>query len=86
MNLFKKALSVGSGKLISELNGLVEEINKLEQSFENLSNEEIKTNFLALNQKIVDSPTDIEVEAFAYIREAAKRTLNMQLCKSNKTS
>ena len=28
LNLFKKALSVGSGKLTSELNGIVEEINK----------------------------------------------------------
>ena len=31
----KKALSVGSGKLTSELNGIVKEINKKEQSFEN---------------------------------------------------
>ena len=76
MNLFKKVLSVGSGKLISELNGIVEEINKLEQSYEQLSDEEIKINFLSLQEKIVDSPTDIEVEAFAYIREASKRTLN----------
>jgi len=42
LNLFKKALSVGSGKLTSELNGIVEEINKKEQSFEKLSDEEIK--------------------------------------------
>ena len=70
MNLFKKALSVGSGKLTSELNGIVEEINKKEQSFEKLSDEEIKTNFQNLSEKIVDSPSDIEVEAFAYIREA----------------
>ena len=78
LNLFKKALSVGSGKLTSELNGIVEEINKKEQSFEKLSDEEIKTNFQNLSDKIVDSPSDIEVEAFAYIREAAKRTLNQR--------
>ena len=78
LNLFKKALSVGSGKLTSELNGIVEEINKKEQSFEKLSDEEIKTNFQNLSEKIVDSPSDIEVEAFAYIREAAKRTLNQR--------
>ena len=78
LNLFKKALSVGSGKLTSELNGIVEEINKKEQSFEKLSDEEVKTNFQNLSEKIVDSPSDIEVEAFAYIREAAKRTLNQR--------
>ena len=75
LNLFKKALSVGSGKLTSELNGIVEEINKKEQSFEKLSDGEIKTNFQNLAKKIVDSPSDIEVEAFAYIREAAKEHL-----------
>ena len=69
LNLFKKALSVGSGKLTSELNGIVEEINKKEQSFEKLSDEEVKTNFQNLSEKIVDSPSDIEVEAFAYIRD-----------------
>ncbi len=78
LNLFKKALSIGSGKLTSELNGIVEEINEKEQSFEKLSDEEIKTNFQNLSEKIVDSPSDIEVEAFAYIREAAKRTLNQR--------
>jgi len=78
LNLFKKALSVGSGKLTSELNRIVEEINKKEQSFEKLSDEEIKTNFQNLSKKIVNSPSDIEVEAFAYIREAAKRTLNQR--------
>ena len=78
LNLFKKALSVGSGKLTSELNGIVEEINKKEQSFEKLSDEEIKTKFQNLTEKIIDSPSDIEVEAFAYIREAAKRTLNQR--------
>ena len=72
MNLFKKALSVGSGKLTSELNGIVEEINKKEQSFEKLSDEEIKTNFQNLSEKIVDSPSDIEVEAFAYIERLQK--------------
>ena len=55
LNLFKKALSVGSGKLTSELNGIVEEINKKEQSFEKLSDEEIKTNFQNLSRLIKTS-------------------------------
>ena len=67
LNLFKKALSIGSGKLTSELNEIVEKINEKEQSFEKLSDEEIKTNFQNLAEKIVDSPSNIEVEAFAYI-------------------
>ena len=73
LNLFKKALSIGSGKLTSELNGIVEEINKKEQSFEKLSDEEIKINFQNLSEKIVESPSDIEVEAFAYIRERLQK-------------
>ena len=78
MSIFKKVLSVGSGKLASELNTIVDEINDKEQEFEKLSDEEIKTNFQNLSNQLTDSPLSIEVEAFAYIREAAKRTIGQR--------
>ena len=78
MSIFKKVLSVGSGKLASELNSIVDAINDKEQEFENLSNEEIKTNFQNLSDELNDNPFSIEVEAFAYIREAAKRTIGQR--------
>ena len=78
MSIFKKVLSVGSGKLASELNSVVLAINSKEQEFEKLSDQEIKTNFQNLSKQLNDSPSKIEVEAFAYTREAAKRTLGQR--------
>ena len=78
MSIFKKVLSVGSGKLASELNSVVDAINSKEQEFEKLSDQEIKTNFQNLSKQLNDSPSKIEVEAFAYTREAAKRTLGQR--------
>ena len=78
MSIFKKVLSVGSGKLASELNTVVDAINNKEQEFEKLSDQEIKTNFQNLYKQLNDSPSSIEVEAFAYTREAAKRTLGQR--------
>ena len=78
MSIFKKVLSVGSGKLASELNTIVDKINDKEQEFEKLSDEEIKTNFQNLSNQLTDNPLSIEVEAFAYTREAAKRTIGQR--------
>ena len=71
-------MSVGSGKLASELNTIVEAINDKEQEFEKLSDEEIKSNFQNLSNQLSGNPLNIEVEAFAYTREAAKRTLGQR--------
>ncbi len=78
MSIFKKVLSVGSGKLATELNSIVDAINDKEQEFEKLSDEDIKTNFQNLSTQLNDDPLSIEVEAFAYIREAAKRTIGQR--------
>ncbi|GIR90807.1 MAG: hypothetical protein CM15mP90_2310 [Actinomycetota bacterium] len=56
MSIFKKVLSVGSGKFAQELDKKVELINKKEQSFEKYSDEEIKNKFQNLKTKITDEP------------------------------
>jgi len=78
LSIFKKVLSVGSGKLATELNTIVAEINSKEHEFEKFSDQEIKTNFQNLSEQLEDSSQNIEVEAFAYTREAAKRTLGQR--------
>ena len=78
LSIFKKVLSVGSGKLASELNDVVQAINDKEKEFELFSDEEIKLNFQDLSKKLNGDPQSIEVEAFAYTREAAKRTLGQR--------
>ena len=79
MSIFKKVLSVGSGKLSTELNKKVEEINSQEEKLEQLSDQEIKNHFQEIKHRIKDEEVyDLEVDAFALIREAAKRTLGQR--------
>ena len=79
MSIFKKVLSVGSGKLSTELNKKVEEINSKEQELEQLTDEEIKQAFHELKKRIeTDDVYSLEVDAFALTREAAKRTLGQR--------
>ena len=77
MNIFKKALSIGGGKLASELNAKIDAINAKEQEFEKLTDSEIKNTFQNLKSDLKDSTKhEIEVDAFGLVREAAKRTIN----------
>ena len=77
MNIFKKALSIGGGKLASELNAKIDAINAKEQEFEKLTDSEIKQTFQNLKSDLEDSTKhEIEVDAFGLVREAAKRTIN----------
>ena len=79
MSIFKKVLSVGSGKLSTELNKKVEEINSKEQELEKFTDEEIKQAFHELKKRIeTDDVYSLEVDAFALTREAAKRTLGQR--------
>ncbi len=78
MNVFKKVLSVGSGKLASELNSIVDKINAKESEFEQLSDEQIKSGFQNLSKQLENGVESIEVDSFAYIREASKRTLGQR--------
>ena len=77
LSIFKKVLSVGSGKLAQELDKKVELINNLESEVEKYSDEEIRNKFQDLKTKITnDNKFDYEVEAFALVREASKRIRN----------
>ena len=79
LSIFKKVLSVGSGKLAQELDKKVELINKLESEVEKYSDEEIKNKFQNLKTKITnENKFDYEVEAFALVREASKRTIGQR--------
>ena len=79
LSIFKKVLSVGSGKLAQELDKKVELINKLESEVEKYSDEEIKNKFQNLKTKITnENKFDYEVEAFSLVREASKRTIGQR--------
>ena len=77
MNIFKKALTIGSGKLATELNAQIDSINSKEEEVTKLTDSEIKESFQKLKTDIDQSDKhDLEVEAFSLVREAAKRTIN----------
>ena len=79
MSIFKKVLSVGSGKLATELNKKVELINAQEVELEKLSDEAIKTRFQEIKQRTNSEDVySLEIDAFALVREAAKRTLGQR--------
>ena len=79
MSIFKKVLSVGSGKLAQELNKKVELINLREPETEKLTDHEIKETFQELKTKLnSENKFEHEVEAFSLIREASKRTIGQR--------
>jgi preprotein translocase subunit SecA len=79
LSIFKKVLSVGSGKLATELNKKVELINAQEVELEKLSDEDIKTRFQEIKQRTNrEDVYSLEIDAFALVREAAKRTLGQR--------
>ena len=61
LSIFKKVLSVGSGKLASELNDVVQAINDKEKEFELFSDEEIKVNFQDLSKKLNGDPQSLSL-------------------------
>jgi preprotein translocase subunit SecA len=79
LSIFKKVLSVGSGKLATELNKKVELINAQEEELEKLSDEDIKNRFQEIKQRTTSEEVySLEIDAFALVREAAKRTLGQR--------
>ena len=79
MSIFKKVLSVGSGKLAQELNKKVELINLREPETEKLTDQEIKDTFQELKTKLnSENKFEHEVEAFSLVREASKRTIGQR--------
>jgi len=79
LSIFKKVLSVGSGKLAQELNKKVELINLREPETEKLTDQEIKDTFQELKTKLnSENKFEHEVEAFSLVREASKRTIGQR--------
>ncbi len=80
MSIFSKVLRIGEGKRLKELEQLVDCVNGLESDIEQLSDTELAGKTVEFRRRLVDGETldDIECEAFAVVREAAKRTLGQR--------
>ncbi|MDE0873136.1 MAG: preprotein translocase subunit SecA [Acidimicrobiales bacterium] len=80
MKVFQKLLRVGEGKKIRALESLVPEINAVESEYEALSDEALraKTGDFKLEIERGAELNDLLIDAFAVIREAARRVLGQR--------
>src|SRR3989344_3730615 len=77
MSFLDKIFGDGSSRYIKEISPLIPQINDFEEAISKLSNEELKGKTLEFKERLAKKETleDILPEAFACVREAAKRTL-----------
>jgi preprotein translocase subunit SecA len=80
MSVFSKVLRIGEGKRLKELEGLVTRVNALEAAVEPLTDAELAAKTVEFRERIADGETldDLAAEAFAVVREAARRTLGQR--------
>ncbi len=80
MSLLDKFLGDPNERKIKKIQSLVEQINRLEPQFEVFSNEQLKAKTDDFKKRLEKGTAldDLLVEAFALVREAAKRTLGQR--------
>src|SRR6266542_3414515 len=78
--LARRLFGSANDRYISSLGPLVEQINELEPELEKLSDEALRARTAEFKQRLDDGAEldDLLVEAFATVREAAKRTLGQR--------
>src|SRR5438445_8873265 len=78
---FEKVLRVGEGRRLKRLGEQAAYIGKLEPDFERLSDEELAAKTVEFRERIANGETldELLFEAFAAVREAFKRTMDVRL-------
>lgn len=79
-NLFTKVFGSRNERLIKRISKTVEQINALEKTIIQLSDDELKRKTDQLRQRLKEGSTlnDLLPEAFAVVREAGRRTINLR--------
>jgi len=77
---FGNILKAGQGKILKRYDAIIDQINALEPAMNSLSDEQLRLKTPQLRARFEKGETleDLMVEAFALVREAGKRTLNMR--------
>ncbi|MDH3462787.1 MAG: preprotein translocase subunit SecA [Acidimicrobiia bacterium] len=80
MPLFSKVLRAGEGKTLKQFQGVVDAVNAAEATFSALSDQELAAKTVEFRDRLANGATldDLEVEAFATVREAARRVLGQR--------
>ncbi|KGM13527.1 preprotein translocase subunit SecA [Cellulomonas bogoriensis] len=76
-SILDKVLRIGEGRIVKKLAGLADQVSALEDSFTSLSDAELREETDRFRARLEDGETvdDLLPEAFAAVREAARRTL-----------
>ena len=79
-NLFDKILRAGEGREVRRLESIAKRVGEAEDVFSELSDDELRAETDHFKQRLEDGESldDIQVEAFAAVREAAHRTLGQR--------
>ncbi|MFT4262251.1 MAG: preprotein translocase subunit SecA [Nocardioides sp.] len=80
MAILDKLLRIGEGKILRQLEGIAQAVNAIEDDYVAMSDEELagQTALLKARYEDGESLDDLMYEAFATVREAAKRVLGMR--------
>ena len=80
MSFLDKFFGATYEKELNEIKPLIKVINSKEEALSGLSDEALATSFLELKSKVAEDPSldSLLPDAFAHVREAAKRTMGMR--------
>ncbi|MCQ4042529.1 preprotein translocase subunit SecA [Streptantibioticus rubrisoli] len=80
MSVFGKILRAGEGKILRKLTRIADQVNSIEEDFVNLTDAELRALTDEYKQRHADGESldDLLPEAFATVREAAKRVLGQR--------
>jgi preprotein translocase subunit SecA len=78
--ILEKVLRLGEGRILKKLSGVAQQVNALEDSFTALSDTELREETDRFKARLAEGETldDLMAEAFAAVREAARRTLGQR--------
>ncbi|MDT9700592.1 preprotein translocase subunit SecA [Streptomyces sp. P17] len=80
MSVLSKIMRAGEGKILRKLHRIADQVNSIEEDFVDLSDAELRALTEEYKQRYADGETldDLLPEAFATVREAAKRALGQR--------
>ncbi len=80
MRLLDKILRAGEGKTLRKLQSIANQVNELEQHYQDLSDADLRGMTDVFKSRLAEGETldDLLPEAFAVVREASKRTLGQR--------
>ncbi|XBH22023.1 preprotein translocase subunit SecA [Jonesiaceae bacterium BS-20] len=79
-NILEKILRFGEGKVLKKLNGIVQQVNALEEHYKAFTDEELREETARFKEDIANG-TSLDAllpQAFAVVREASDRTLGQR--------